>query len=201
LSFASARLVLVMAALRLWRTWWGGQHLDKFNLTFGQIRFDRRDEWNLHDTWVVVGGLLDGLPASAHEGLGHLCADGEVPHDGGGEGDGRSAGRASAGRAAGGPARRHGHAVRGLVRRGGVRLLHRQVAVVAGAVEALGVGAGAGEVLLGRDWSGPAITTRHSTLLTQFLRVSGMRPTMARRTSLAAISRSSIAAASLQGDG
>ena len=74
----------------------------------------------------------------------------------------------------------------------------RQLAVVAAPVNSFGIG-GALEILLKRTFklhqtNGPLILL---TLFTQFLRPSGIRLIMARLTSLAAISRSSIDAASL----
>ena len=98
--------------------------------------------------------------------------------------------------------------MRRLVGGGGVGLLYRQVPVIPRPIQPLGVGATACEVFLQNNMEMNVNGRKRSrakgllcllslTLLTQFLRVSGILPTMARLTSLAAISRSSIAAASL----
>ena len=90
------------------------------------------------------------------------------------------------------------------MRGGGVCLLHWQVAVVSRSVQALGIGATACEVFLENNCEKKGGKCEYRikfstlcTLLTQFLRVSGILPTIALLTSLAAISRSSMAAASL----
>ena len=82
--------------------------------------------------------------------------------------------------------------------RGGVGLLGGQLAVVVTAIQTLGV-RGTAEIFL--KHTKLSVTQERldsvATLLTQFLRVSGILPTMALLTSLAAISLSSMAAASL----
>ena len=73
---------------------------------------------------------------------------GQISHYGGGQTsggkrDGRTGGRKTRSRSRSRPSwsRGHGHGVRGrVVGRGRVRLLHRQLAVVAAAVQTLGVG-------------------------------------------------------------
>ena len=86
----------------------------------------------------------------------------------------------------------------GLVGRGGVGLLGGQLAVVVTAIQTLGV-RGTAEIFLKHTKLSVTYEGLDSvaTLLTQFLRVSGILPTMALLTSLAAISLSSMAAASL----
>ena len=95
----------------------------------------------------MIGRLLHRVPAGPYQGLGHLRPDRQVPHYGGRQGDGGAAGGPCGG-APGGPTGSHRDTVGGLVGGRGVGLLDRQVAVVAGAVQALGVGAAAGEVFL-----------------------------------------------------
>ena len=90
-----------------------------------------------------------------YQRLGQVRPDGKVSHDRGVEGsreaDGGRLGRAAlAGGRQSAPTSRPGHAdrVRGVVRRGGVRLLHRQVAVVAAPVQTLRVSPTALEIFL-----------------------------------------------------
>ena len=164
------------------------------------INFQQRKVSTVNELYKIIrwNGML-----SATYGLGHISPDRQISHYGGGKaGGGQGDGRPGWGQPR--PRPRpcgHGHRVGRLVGGGGVGLLDWwQLAVVAASINSLGVG-GALEILLKhRLLSFPVLTHTRGhllTLLTQFLRPSGMRLMMARLTSLAAISLSSMEAASL----